>query len=174
MKNVRALVTTAVLLALTVVFQNIRLLIGVNPVSTYLTGTLVNTCLIIAVLMVNVFAGLSISVLAPLVALLQQYAQAPMVPWIMAGNAALALIYWLIASRGERTLAKFIVAGVIAAILKFGVILLGNALVLAGKGQAFEVALGTASGLQLQQLITALIAIAISWAVLIPLKKAVK
>lgn len=173
-KQVRNMVTTAVLLALTIVFQNIRMIIGVNPVSTYITSVLVNTGLIVATMAVSVYAGLAIAAVAPLIALLQQFAQAPMVPWIMGGNALLVLVYALAAKKEPRSFARFAVSGVIAATLKFVLMLLGNAVVLSGKGQAFQAALWAAAGLQVQQVITAVIAIFVSGAVLKPVEKVIK
>lgn len=176
----RQLVTAAVLLALTLVFQNIRLLIGVNPISTYLTGTLVNLCLIVATVLVNLWAGLLISIAAPLIALLQGFAQAPMLPFIMLGNGVLVILYGLIVTPvfqkdGKLRPVSFGIAGILSTILKFAVMAAGNALVLSAKqGKAFQVMLAAGAAAQVQQLVTALIAMALGFVVLPSVHKARK
>ncbi len=180
-KNIRQLATAAVLLALTLVFQSgIRFLMGDHIVSTYLISSLVNLCLILAACLVNVWAGLLIAVAAPLMALLQGHVKAPfMLPFLMAGNAVPVLLYGLFPGRGlQKTgrihLTSWAVAGVAAAVLKFAVIALGNTLVITtSQGKVFFAALGAGAGLQVQQLITAIIAMAIGYAVLPRVKKAV-
>jgi hypothetical protein len=177
----RQLVTAAALLALTLVFQNIRLLpIGIT-VSTYIIGTLVNTCLILAACLVSLWAGLLISIAAPLVALLQGYAPAPMLPFLMAGNVVLVLLYGLIAApkmkkEGKPHLLSWGIAGVLAAVLKFVVIAVGNALVIPAKeGTAvFHVLLAAGAAKQTQQWITALIAMVLVYLILPRLQKALE
>jgi hypothetical protein len=173
--NAKALVTTAILLALTVVFQNLRLLAGINPVTTYIIGTLVNTCLIVSVIMVNIPSGLTIAAAAPLIALAQGHVIAPMLPWAVIGNASLVLAYGLIVGHRALLLPRFAIAGVIAAIVKYAVMALGQALVLSNGGQAFGAALTLAfAERQIQQLVTALIAaVLVRGALLNTLKKAV-
>ena len=179
-KQIKQLVTTAVLLALSIVFQNLRLLLGVNPASTYVIGSLVNICLILAAVMVNVWAGLAISVASPLFALLQGHAQAPMLPWIMLGNGVLVVIFALLAVPGYRkggkaALLAWAVAGVVGVLIKFCVIAAGNALVLSAKqGTAFAAMLVAGGTAQVQQIITGLIAVVLTYLVLPQLKKAIK
>ena len=181
-KNIRQLVTAAVLLALTLAFQSgIRLLMGEHIISTYLISTLVNSCLILAACLVNLWAGLLIAVAAPLMALLQGHVKAPlMLPFLMAGNAVPVLLYGIFPGRclrktGRMPIPSFAVAGTTAAVLKFAVIAVGNALVLSTKqGTVLLAALGAGAGLQVQQLVTALLAMAVCYAILPRIKKAVE
>ncbi len=180
-KNIRQLATAAVLLALTLAFQSgIRYLMGDHIVSTYLISTLVNTCLILAACMVDLWAGILIAVAAPLMAFLQGHVKVPiMLPFLMAGNAVPVLLYGLFPGRGLRKtgrirLAAWVIAGISASILKFAVIAVGNALVLSTKqGMVLWTVLGTGAGLQVQQLITAIIAMVIGYVVLLRVKRAV-
>lgn len=176
MKNTKKLVTTAVLLALTVVFQYLRFIIPTG-VSTYVIGTLVNVCLIIAAVMVGLWGGVAVSVLAPLIAWLQGYANIAMVPWIMAGNVLLVLGYALFISNEEAwdrsRWVRWIIVGVIASVLKYLVISLGMTVaMLMPKGKAFGVGFISALTVgQLQQIITALIAMVLSKLVIIAIPK---
>ena len=180
-KNVRDLVTAALLLALALVFQSgIRFLLGDHIVSTYLISTLVNLCLILAACLVNLWAGLLIAVAAPLMAFLQGHVKLPlMLPFLMVGNAMPVLLYGLFSGKtfrntGRLNLISWSVTGAAAAILKFAVIVVGNALVLSTKqGTVLWVTLGAGAGLQIQQLITAILAMLICYAILPRIKKAV-
>ena len=72
------LTRTALLLALTLVFQSLRFFIPM-PVflSTFLIGSLVNACLLVAVETVGVQPALLIAIIAPIVAYLQQVLPLP-------------------------------------------------------------------------------------------------
>lgn len=170
--NTKLLVTTAVLVALTLVFQNLRLLIGTSPVSTYIIGTLVNLCLIIAAMHLGLIPGLFVAVITPLVALIQGYAAANMVPFILLGNVVLVLLFALFARKKENRIVYFLIGG-IAAMLKFAVIALGMALMVTSlSAPSFMAGLAIAIQKQLQQLITAAIATVIALPVLAGLKRA--
>ncbi len=179
-KNIRKMVTTAILIALAIAFQNLRpLLGGTNLVSTYIISTLVTLCLLVATCMVGLWGGLSIAVITPLIALLQGHAQAPMVPWIMAGNAALVLIYALLAGSTKTEIKvrwlRFMLVGTLAAAIKYLVIAFGQATVMASsKGMALGVAFGAAATAQMQQLITALIAMVVARLVILALPSQIK
>jgi hypothetical protein len=180
-KNIKQLVTAALLLALALVFQSgIRFLLGDHIASTYLISTLVNLCLILAACFVNLWAGLLIAVAAPLMAFLQGHVKLPlMLPFLMVGNAVPVLLYGLFSGKtlrktGKMKLASWSATGVAAAVLKFAVIALGNALVLSTKqGTVLWAAIGAGAGLQIQQLITAILAMLICYAILPRIKKAV-
>lgn len=162
-QNIRKMVTTALLIALAIVFQQLRFVIGDSIVTTYIISSLVNLCLIVAATAVALWSGESVAVITPLIALMQGHAQLPMVPWIIAGNAVLALLYALFAMKKEAPLAvewpRFGVTGVVAAVLKYLVIALGQATVLtSAKGLAFQAAFSTAAAAQVVQVVTAVIA----------------
>lgn len=170
-KKIKWMVTTAVLLALTVVFQYLRLVFGAQGVSPYIIGTLVNVCLIVAAMIVGVWGGVAVGVLAPVIAWLQGYANIALVPWIVAGNIVLVVLYALLLkpeqAKEKTNWLRWVLVGILAALLKWVVIALGVTVML---GKGFVVALTV---VQLQQVITALIAMVVAKLVLIALPKTV-
>ena len=88
-KKYTILTRTALLLALTLVFQSLRFIIPI-PVflSTLLIGSLVNACLLVAVEAVGVQFALIITIIAPIVAYFQQLLPLPIfiIP-VALGNA---------------------------------------------------------------------------------------
>jgi hypothetical protein len=97
----RLLTRAALLLALTLLFQSLRFVLPL-PVffSTFVIGTLVNACLLIAAETIGLRAALMIGVIAPVVAYLQQLLPLPVfVPPVAVGNIAyvtlfLAVLRW--------------------------------------------------------------------------------
>lgn len=180
-KKIRFLTMTAVLLALTVAFQLLnKTALGATPASPYIIGTLVNLCLILAAVVVGVWSGATIAVLSPVLAFAFGIMKTPlMLPWTMAGNLALVLLYGLLAKNaaGDRGTqwVRWCAVGVGAAILKFAIIWVGQAVTLTVlKGAGFSAALGVALPLQLQQLITALVAMPVAKLVIAALPRSVK
>lgn len=91
--STKQLMQTALLLAICIASQFLKNL------SVYLTGPVVNTTIIIAVLAVSLWSGLIISIIAPVTAFFISgsplMAAIPlMFPAVMAGNAILALSVW--------------------------------------------------------------------------------
>lgn len=88
-KKYTILTRTGLLLALTLVFQSLRFIIPI-PIflSTFLIGSLVNTCLVVAVEVMGVQPALLIVCLAPIVAYFQQLLPLPIfiIP-VALGNA---------------------------------------------------------------------------------------
>jgi hypothetical protein len=77
--TVRWLTRTALILSLTLLFQSLRFIIPLPPVtSIFVVGTLVNACLITATLSTGVYSGVLIAVIAPLVAFFQQLFPTPL------------------------------------------------------------------------------------------------
>jgi hypothetical protein len=115
-RTVKWITRTAILLALTVVFQSLRVLLPFIPVniSQYIIGSLVNLCLIVAAVVVGIKSGLVIAVVAPIIALVQGFTPFPVlaVP-IALGNLVLVIAAALLYKRN--TLLAF-AAG---AVLKF-------------------------------------------------------
>ncbi len=178
--NVQHMVMTAALLALTAVFQYLRFLpVDVN-ISVYLIGTLVNLCLILAAGLIGLWSGLAISVAAPLVALAQGYAKLPLLPYLIIGNAVLVIIYSLWAIPGFRKSGRmrfgpWAVSGVLAAVVKFLIIAAGMALMLSSQKGAPYLTMLTAGAIQqIQQLVTAVLAMVVSYLVLPKVKKAAR
>ncbi len=162
-QQIKKMVTTGILIALTVVFQLLRpVLGGSNIISTYIIGSLINLTLIIAACVVGLWSGVSVAVIAPLIALLQNHKQLPMIPWIIAGNLVLVLLFALFGKKDRKTLeiewVRCVIVGAVAAVVKYLVIVLGQALVqTSAAGAAFGVALSAALLSQSVQIITALI-----------------
>lgn len=109
MDKVKFVTRTAVLLALTVVFQSLKL-------GQLVTGSLVNAILFISACMIGWSSGALIGSITPLVALLigiLKPALAPAVPFIMLGNAILVLVFCSLKDK------NFLVAVVVASCAKF-------------------------------------------------------
>ncbi|MGI6128494.1 MAG: hypothetical protein ACOYEO_00190 [bacterium] len=95
---------TALLLALTLVFQMLRQFIPMpKPVSVFVVGSLVNATLIVAAGTVGILGGVIISVVAPIVAFLQGHLAPilPLIPIVATGNAIIVIFYALIQKRGS-------------------------------------------------------------------------
>lgn len=99
----RTLTRTALIVALTLVFQSLRLVIPLPPLlSTFLIGSLVNACLLVALEMVGLTAAIMISFIAPVAAYLQQMLLVPVfiVP-VALGNVILVLIFKALFPKGR-------------------------------------------------------------------------
>ncbi len=104
--STRQLVYTALLLALCVLFQSLRLLFpalaglkifGPFDLSVLLIGTLVNLTLILATWLVGFWSGAAIALLAPAIAFLQGFQTIPaMVAAIILGNLGLVVFCHLL------------------------------------------------------------------------------
>lgn len=113
---------TAIILALTIVFQNLRYLILDNVASTIIIGSLVNLCIIVATGLVGITAGIIISVVSPLIALAQGHLPHPLfVPVTMAGNMTIAIIYYYISKLNLAGKLSGYVGVVVGALAKWGV-----------------------------------------------------
>jgi len=162
-QNIRKMVTTAILIALTIVFQLLRpVLGGSNIISTYIIGSLINLALIVAACAVGLWSGVSVAIITPIIALIQGHSTLPMMPWVMAGNLVLVVIFALFAQKDKTSLkvewVRWILIGVIATLVKYLVMSFGQSLVLtSAKGLAFNAAFGTAAVAQVVQIVTALI-----------------
>ena len=161
-QNIRKMVTTAILIALTIVFQLLRpVLGGSNIISTYIIGSLVNVALIVAACAVGLWSGVAVGVITPLIALWQQHATLPLLPWIIAGNLVLVVIFALWGQKDKSSLkvewVRWIIVGIIATLVKYAVMAYGQATVIGGGFTPASAALLTAAGKQFVQVITALI-----------------
>lgn len=97
------LARAALLLALTLVFQSLRLVIPVPPFfTTFIIGTLVNACLLIAFETAGLGAAAAIAVVAPVVAYLQGLLFLPVfIPPVAAGNLIYVLVFKAVLARGR-------------------------------------------------------------------------
>ena len=93
-KTVIFIARTAILLALAVLFQSLRLFIPIPAaVDQYLVGSLVNMCLVVAAVIVGIQGGLIVAVLTPVIAFLQNVLANPvLVPFVALGNAAIVVV----------------------------------------------------------------------------------
>lgn len=112
--SVKFMTRTAILLALTIVFQTIGRSLPFGQANQFVTGSLVNACLIIAAASVGIWGGLAVSVLSPFGAILTG---APIniafAPFIAVGNFILVLLFFIFRK-------KQILGVASGAVLKFG------------------------------------------------------
>ncbi|MGI6003911.1 MAG: hypothetical protein ACOX88_00640 [Christensenellales bacterium] len=148
-KTLNWLTRTAVILALTLVFQLLRFVIGSTPWTTYIIGSLVNLGLVAGVYAVDGWAGSVVALVAPIMALIQGHAPAPMVPVVMAGNLILVWTFALLKKK------NWLIPIVPAALLKYALMAFGMALLVIGTVNSATLA--TAFTQQLVQLPTAVI-----------------
>ncbi|HOB20773.1 MAG TPA: ECF transporter S component [Candidatus Atribacteria bacterium] len=165
-KTVRFLTRTAVLLALTVLFQALR-------THQFVTGSLVNLCLILSTVLVGLASGITISAAAPLFAYLLGFLPHPwMVLFVALGNMALVLIIHLLYSKNT-----YLAVGA-GAVLKFLVLFisvtkLAIPMLLAGELPEKKLAVLSVN-FSWPQLVTALIGGALALAVIPLIRKAIK
>jgi hypothetical protein len=164
-QNIRRMVTTAILVALTIVFQLMRPVLGGNNIiSTYIIGSLVNLALIVAACAVGLWSGVVVAVITPIIALMQGHATLVTMPGIILGNIVLVVIYALWAQKDKTSLkvswVRWTIVGVIAALVKYAAILLGIAAVMAPVNhKAFFAVVSTLSVPQHVQIVTAIVAL---------------
>jgi hypothetical protein len=112
--NLSMLTRTALLLALTLTVQSLRL-------PTFITGPLVNMMLILTTIIVGTAGGVFVGLFTPWIALLVGILPAPLapaVPFIMLGNASYCFLFGRLGGSGWRK----VIAVIIASLFKFFVI----------------------------------------------------
>jgi hypothetical protein len=88
---------TAILLALTIIFQTLGRFIPLGQFNQFIVGPLVNACLLIAAAYVGLAGGTIIAVLSPFGAILTGAAiPLPFAPFIALGNFILVLLFVLL------------------------------------------------------------------------------
>jgi len=114
---------TAVLIALTVVLQALTLQLG----NQFITGSIVNLMLIIAVMTCGIATGLSVAVFTPILPTLLGFGPLwPIVPFIAAGNMALVTMWYFIGNREiVNTYVTYGIAMAAGAVAKFTVLYFG-------------------------------------------------
>jgi hypothetical protein len=95
MINIRFITRTALLLAVTVVCQMLRPLITLPGLgSTFVIGSLVNASLAVSSAVVGIWGGIVISVVAPIIAFMQNHIQFVwLIPIVAAGNIILVVLF---------------------------------------------------------------------------------
>ncbi|HOM02339.1 MAG TPA: ECF transporter S component [Acetivibrio sp.] len=107
---------TAMLLALTIVFQSLGRRIPLGQNSNFIVGPLVNACLIISSALVGLLSGAVISVLAPYGAILTGATMPlPLAPFVALGNFVLVLAFYIFRK-------KKVIGIILGSIAKFAVI----------------------------------------------------
>jgi hypothetical protein len=141
-KSVLFITTTAMLLALTIVFQLLmRSIIPAGILQQIVMGSLVNLCLIVAAGIAGVWSGVIISVIAPVVSLaLGHMPLAWLLPFVMIGNALIVVIYWLFMKKSQ-ILGFTVGAAAKTAFLWAGVVLAGLSFLGASEAQAKAISL---------------------------------
>lgn len=138
--RIKFLTRTAILLALTVAFQSLKL-------GQFFTGPLVNAVLFISACTVGWQAGVFIGAITPWIALLVGILKpvlAPAVPFIMLGNALLVIVFSFL-----KPLNSYM-AVLVSSVSKFGILYIATRFLL-------HLNPNISYALQLPQLITALI-----------------
>jgi len=117
--SVHFIARTAILLALTIVFQTIGRAIPLGQFNQFITGSLVNACLLIATATTGIWGGTAVAVLAPFGAILTGASMPlPFAPVVAGGNFILVLMFVL--------LKKNRILGICAgAVLKFAFLFAG-------------------------------------------------
>lgn len=169
---------TAVMLALLITAQWVTSYIP-KPAGQFVTGSFVNAILAVTVLVCGLSSGVTVSLISPIFACVLGIApNVVAVPAIMAGNAAFVLTLHFLT---DTKLWRQIVAWVVAAVLKFGVLYLLVVQLICGALSEWlleaelmkkpMVAMMTAS-FGWPQLVTALIGGCVAWMMTPILKKA--
>lgn len=98
---IRQLTGTALMLALALLSQSLRLFIPLSPaVSMFLIGTLVSACLVLAAWRYGLQAGIFIACLTPIVAFMQGMLPfVPFVPIVALGSSAYVTVAYVLRHR---------------------------------------------------------------------------
>lgn len=155
MSTTKKLTRSAVLLALALVFQNLRLLPGFAawPHSVYIIGSLVNLTLFAAVYFSGLSGAAIIALITPAVALAQGHIKlVPLMPLVMAGNLVLCIVSYYVLRINKYA------AVALSSVIKWLVLFYGSRLVgsyfLNLSGAPFD---AMVAGFNVPQLVTALI-----------------
>lgn len=166
--NTKMITRTAILLALTILFQTLGRFVPLGQFNQFIVGPLVNACLLIAAAYTGLGGGAVVSVLSPFGAILTGAAiPLPFAPFIAVGNFILVLMYVLLKKKQLAAIAS-------GAVLKFG-FLWGSVLIFTSlmniPAKKASVMIASFSW---PQLVTALIGGAIALAVIKALGKTVE
>ena len=118
------LTRAAMLLALVVVFQNLRIIpffSDANPMSVFIIGSLVNMTLILACEFTGFGAAFGISILSAVIALMQGHIKLPiLMPIVAIGNTVLVVAYYYLMKRNRY------IAVIVGATLKWSFLFLAT------------------------------------------------
>ena len=165
---------TAVFVALLVVLQAATAPLG----NTIVTGSVVNLLLVVSVMTSGIASGLSVAAVSPVIAKLIGIGPLwSLIPFIVAGNITLVLLWHIIGNRNMRHKhAAYIIALICAAISKFLVLYVGivEIAIPIFLGLPEQQAAVISTMFSIPQLITALIGGTLATALLPTLKKAIR
>ena len=167
--DVKFITKTAMLIALAVVFQFVG---KAFPAGQFLTGPLINTCLIVAVGMVGVWSGVTVAILSPVIALATgMNPNILFAPFIALANIVFVVIFAMFIGKERRTelAVKPVVGIIVGSLLKFLVLFLGITILLPALNVTVAPAFIFAFGYP--QIITALIGGTVGLVVLVILNK---
>lgn len=112
--NTKTITRTALMLALTIVFQVLGRYIPLGSNSNFIVGPLVNACLLITAGLVGLFGASFIAIAAPFGALLTGAAvPLPFTPFISLGNLVLVVLFYLIKKK------SFTIGVIAGSVVKF-------------------------------------------------------
>ena len=95
MTKTKYLTRTAILLALSLLFQSLRLIPALTAISQPIVGTLVNLTLIVAAGVVGIWSSIFVGICTPIVARLQgQLGQDLFIPVVALGNIVYGLVFY--------------------------------------------------------------------------------
>ncbi|MEA4920661.1 MAG: hypothetical protein VB078_07065 [Clostridiaceae bacterium] len=119
--NIKWIATTAIFIALLVTLQSVTKSMG-----QYVTGSLVNMVLIMAVLTAGLYSGITVSILSPIFAFILGIGPAfvQLVPFIALGNLVLVLV-WGFMCRNGNSIKNMSISLVGGAVLKFLALYIG-------------------------------------------------
>ena len=119
-KKILWITESAVMLALLVTLQTFT-----KPAGQLVTGSCVNVCLVISVLVGGLGCGLTVAFFSPIAAFLLGIApQILTVPAIVVANMVYVTVFYLLADRSGKKIVKQVIAWIVAAFLKFAVLYL--------------------------------------------------
>lgn len=111
--NAKIIARTGVLLAVTVVLQNLGRFVPLGPYSNFIVGPLVNASLLVSTAATGLIGGSVISIATPLIASLTAGVPVFFAPFIAIGNFILVLLFYIFMKKSK-------IAGIVSgAILKF-------------------------------------------------------
>ena len=178
-KKIRWITETAIMLALLVTLQALT-----KPAGQFVTGSCVNAVLAVSVLVGGLWSGVTIALVSPVLAFLLGIApQILTVPAIMAGNTVFVLLLYLIVGAKVASVARRIIAWLVAAAAKFVTLYVIVVKIICGVMAESLMAAGTLKAPMLKalpatfswpQLITALIGGGVALLIVPAIRKALK
>ncbi len=166
--NIKIITRTAILLALTILFQALGRFIPLGQFNQFIVGPLVNACLIVAATYTGLTGGAVVAVLSPFGAILTgSVIPLPFAPFIAVGNFILVLVFFLLKKKPLAGIAS-------GAVLKFGFLLASVNLFVWMMNIPAKKAVLLIASFSWPQLVTAIIGGLLALLVLKALRKAVK